>query len=201
MPFPRLQQQLPRQRSGPPPRLAQRRHHRGIEPGSALPETPQAPAHQSLETHIGNQNRTTRLDFTLREALQKRTSGLGTTPLAGRTDPGTEAPQRRNRWVYRLRLHRTVPGRRGLGTVPARPTRLIGHGWRNIQPGPERANSRAPACQTQLPVLLGWNIQPGPVRAHSRDPACLCPTASPARLGAMTAPCRWLLPMLGWWDG
>ncbi|WP_205754767.1 hypothetical protein, partial [Pseudarthrobacter sp. NamE5] len=46
-----------------------------------------AQTHQRLETNPSHQKRTTRLDLTHRPKVQKRTPGLGTTPLARPTQP------------------------------------------------------------------------------------------------------------------
>ena len=82
MPVPRLQQPVPGQRSRPHPRLGRRRHHRHQQPRPAVPQTPPTETHHRLDTHRRHQRRTTRLDLTHRPPLQKRTPGLGTTPLA-----------------------------------------------------------------------------------------------------------------------
>ena len=51
MPVPRLQQPVPGQRSRPHPGLGQRRHHRHLESRPALPQTPPAQTHHSLDPH------------------------------------------------------------------------------------------------------------------------------------------------------
>ena len=51
MPVPRLLQPVPGQRSRPPARLGPRRNHRDLQPRPALPQTPPAQTHHTLETH------------------------------------------------------------------------------------------------------------------------------------------------------
>ncbi len=84
MPVPRLQQPLPGQRSGPPPGLGRRRHHRDLQSRPALPQTPPPQTHAPAGHPPEPAKTTHRAGSHRRPELPQRTPGLGTTPLAGR---------------------------------------------------------------------------------------------------------------------
>ena len=89
MPVPRLQQPVPGQRSGPPPGLGRRRHHRDHQPGPALPQTPPA-SNTPPPGHPPRPAKTTRRAGPHRQA--------GTTPANTRTGnhpTGRRSSQRR----------------------------------------------------------------------------------------------------------
>ncbi|WP_308930775.1 DUF222 domain-containing protein [Arthrobacter sp. SLBN-112] len=85
MPLPRVQQPFPRQRGRPPPGLAPWPNHRDKQPGTALSPASPTQTPRRVETNPGNQERAARLGVTLRAPLQKRTPGLGTSPMAAVT--------------------------------------------------------------------------------------------------------------------
>ena len=69
VPVPGLQQPLTRQRGRPPAGLGRRRHHRHLQPRTALPQTPPPQTPLRLDTHRRQQGRTAGLDFTVGTAL------------------------------------------------------------------------------------------------------------------------------------
>ncbi|MET3950254.1 hypothetical protein ABIB29_001086 [Arthrobacter sp. UYEF36] len=84
VPLPRLQQPLVGQRGRPPAGLGRRRHHRDLQPRTAVPQAPPPQTRLRLDTIRGQQTQTAGLDLTLRTALSQRTAGLGTTTMATR---------------------------------------------------------------------------------------------------------------------